>query len=505
MAKTPSFITEIPLKTSSYEESILKKRFWVAKQQYNALLGECLKRLDGMKKDSRYKKASLLYKSKETRKEAKDLYKTLAIEYAYREYDLHRYCKQWNKKKSPLSIGSRISQKLAKRVYEACERYKKYKPTKKEDWKKEKGKPRFKGYRGIHSIEDNSMDANLRLVDDVIYYLGIKLPLIYDLKDPVHEHCMSSKVKYIRLVRRKYNIKTHYYAQLICEGTPLIKSKNLSKDGTIGLDIGPQTIAIVSKERDYASLEVFADELKQTKKLKQSLQRNQSRQLRARNPDCFEKDIWVKKDKHWKKKLGKTLKGKRLRNRSILLKKTFSKLREVNRREASTRKKLHGNLVNRILKEGKYIKTEKISYKWFQSLYGSSIGMRAPGMFVEHLRRKAENAGGKVEEINTRTTKLSQVCHCGKVEKKSLKERWHKCSCGVKCQRDLYSAYLCTYVEKDKLIADQAQANWSGKDHVLYATMRKVKQSSRGHKVPSSLGLSKMPNPGSEIVAYAVS
>ena len=52
-ATTSSFITEIPLKTSSYEEAILAKRFFSAKQQYNALLGEGLKRLRKMREDTR--------------------------------------------------------------------------------------------------------------------------------------------------------------------------------------------------------------------------------------------------------------------------------------------------------------------------------------------------------------------------------------------------------------------------------------------------------------------
>ena len=80
--------------------------------------------------------------------------------------------------------------------------------------------------------------------------------------------------------------------------------------------------------------------------------------------------------------------------------------------------------------------------------------MRALGMFVEMLSRKAENADGHLKGINTWQTKLSQSCHCGHVEKKALSERWHRCGCGVVAQRDLYSAYLACYVEKDVLIAD---------------------------------------------------
>ena len=61
---TSSFITEVPLKAGSYERSILKKRFAAAKQQYNALLGEALKRLRCMRNDIRYSKARKLYQKK---------------------------------------------------------------------------------------------------------------------------------------------------------------------------------------------------------------------------------------------------------------------------------------------------------------------------------------------------------------------------------------------------------------------------------------------------------
>ncbi len=115
--------------------------------------------------------------------------------------------------------------------------------------------------------------------------------------------------------------------------------------------------------------------------------------------------------------------------------------------------------------------------------------MRAPGKFVEMLSRKAENAGGRVEMVNTWKTKLSKSCHCGQVQKKLLSERWHCCSCGVSAQRDLYSAYLACYVEKDVLMADQAQVAWSGMDIALRTAMRQVKQPMSG-PMPASLGLS---------------
>jgi len=475
---TPSFITEIPLKTGSHEQAILKKRFWVAKQQYNALLGESLKRLHLMREDLDYQKASDLYKQKGSKAEAKALFKELAKKHGYREYDLYACCKQWNKRKQPLSIGARISQQIAKRAFNATEEYKKGK----------RGKPRFKGRRGLSSIEDNSIDANLRLKENTIYYLGLKLPLLYNLNDPIHYHGLHSPIKYIRVVRRNFNGRIRYFAQLVCEGNPYVKPQNIAQKGEVGLDIGPQTIAIVSKQKKYATLRIFADELKPQKKKRKKIQRKIARRLRLNNPEAYEKNRWIKKDKHWHRKQGKSIKGKKVPDRSKSLQKAFDQFADIARRQASHRKAQHGKLVNEILQIGTHIKTEKLSYKAFQKLYGSSVGLRAPGMFIEKLRRKAENAGGKLEDINTRSTKLSQACHCGRYEKKKLSKRWHKCPCGVEGQRDLYSAYLACFVEKDTLIADQAHKAWSGMDIVLRTAMSELKRSSRRH-LPSSLGL----------------
>ena len=477
-ATTPSFITEIPLKTGSHERAILKKRFWAAKQQYNALLGETLRRLRRMREDTKYGKARELYKQEGKKTEAKALFKQLAEDHGYREYDLYSYCKQWNKKGSHLSIGARISQQIAKRAFSAVEEYRVGK----------RGKPRFKGFRGLSSIEDNSIDANIRLKDRTLHYLSLNLPLLYDLRDPIHYHGLHARIKYVRLVRRNFNGRIRYFAQLICEGKPYIKPPHKAQKGEVGLDIGPSTIAIVSAQKKYAKLQVFADELKVHKKKKKKLQRRIARKLRLGNPEAYEANRWVKKDKHWHRKQGKPIKGKRPAHRSTSLQKTFDQLADMARRQAAHRKVQHGRLVNEILQVGDHIKTEKLSYKAFQRLFGSSVGLRAPGMFVEKLRRKAENAGGKVEDINTYRTKLSQACHCGRYEKKKLSQRWHKCTCGAQAQRDLYSAFLACFVEKDTLMVDQARKAWSGMDIALHTTMSELKRSIRG-PVPSSLGI----------------
>ena len=110
-------------------------------------------------------------------------------------------------------------------------------------------------------------------------------------------------------------------------------------------------------------------------------------------------------------------------------------------------------------------------------------------MFVSILRRKAESAGGGVEEFSTYKTCLSQTCHCGKIKKKSLSERWHRCLCKVCAQRDLYSAYLALFVEEDRLSICQAKKAWPVAEPLLERAVFRLNQQAKGKVRLSSFGL----------------
>jgi hypothetical protein len=149
--------------------------------------------------------------------------------------------------------------------------------------------------------------------------------------------------------------------------------------------------------------------------------------------------------------------------------------------------------VNAILRTGDTIKLEKLSYKAFQKLFGKSVGKRAPGTFVSHLVSKAERAGGKVVEIPTHSTKLSQTCQCGRVKKKSLSERVHRCECGIVAQRDLYSAFLAKHTSPDTFVLQVSQLvkDWHSAELRLWAAWRtasECNQPATGRVLPSSFG-----------------
>ena len=297
---------------------------------------------------------------------------------------------------------------------------------------------RFKGKNQLKSVEGKTNTTGIRYNEQTghIEWKGLKLKCIIDVSDKVVTHGLSHRVKYCRIVKRIFNGKVRFFVQLILEGKPYQKFK--LPDNTVGIDIGPSTIAVVTD--DNAIIERFCDELKDKQKEIRRLQRKLDRQRRANNPQNYNPDGTI--NAVIVQPLSSPKPGKKIWHESTRYKKTKRKLAEIQRKLAAHRKTLHGNLANRILRRGKRVKTEKLSYRAFQKNYGKSVKNRAPGMFMEILRRKAENAGGSVDEFSTRTTKLSQYCHkCGKYTKKPLSQRVHTC-CNLNIQRDIYSAFL---------------------------------------------------------------
>ncbi|WP_258112662.1 transposase [Alicyclobacillus sp. SP_1] len=467
-SKTPSFVCEVPLHITRRQERTLEARFEAGRQMYNALLGEARKRLSLVRQSLWYTKAK-----KSTDKKERQVHFSAARQaHGFSAYALEAVADEI-RRTTWLGdhLDSHVAQKLADRAFEAVQKvaFGKAKTA------------RFKGKRGFHSLEGKSNATCIRWREYRVLWNGLELPMVTDVAhDPVIQHGLSSRVKYVRLVRRNIRGKTRYYAQLVCEGVPYVKVNekgerihSIGKE-TVGLDIGPSTIAIVGDTK--AMLTQFADEVVRDHKKIRRLQRKQDRQRRANNPDCYDEK-------------GRVIKGKHLLKKSRHQQETETQLQELYRRETAHRKTLHGQLANQVIAIGTHINTEKLSYKAFQKMYGRSIGIRAPKLFLSILTRKAESAGGKVEEFSTYHTALSQVCLCGQKHKKRLSERVHACDCGVVMQRDLFSAYLAKHVENERLQAAGAYEHWQGAEPLLRTAWQQAyHQPASGRPVPSSFG-----------------
>ncbi len=118
---------------------------------------------------------------------------------------------------------------------------------------------RFKGKNQLDSLEGKSNKQGIRWKNERVIWSKLEITPLITKNDPVILHGLNSKIKYIRLVRRKINGQNRFYVQLVCEGFPYQKPINFSGNETIGLDLGPSTIAIVGKTR--AKLTKFAPEL----------------------------------------------------------------------------------------------------------------------------------------------------------------------------------------------------------------------------------------------------
>jgi hypothetical protein len=347
-------------------------------------------------------------------------------------------------------------------------------------------------------VEGKRNDVGLRFVLDpnagdggFLIWNQQVIPAIINWLDPVIQHGLRHKIKYVRLLRRKASSPqaqgadvsgNRYYVQLIVEGHACVK-KTHEKSGTqtIGLDIGPQTLAIVPREGN-AQLVTFCEQLAPNARKKRRLQRQMERQRRANNPEHYDELGRVKKS--GKKRLWW--------NESQRYKHTRRQHATAERKLAAHRKSLHGKLAHDIVKAGNTIILEKTSFVAWQKQYGRSIGLRAPGMFVAHLTRIVAKTGGTLSEVSAFKTKLSQYCHaCGAYVKKPRSQRWHRCPCGCgPVQRDLYSAFLLAHLQREETIPSVTQSDWEGAEPRLRAVMEGLQQrANEGHTLPPSMGV----------------
>lgn len=462
---TPSFVTELPLKTSPAQERVLVIRLDCARQVYNACLGEALKRLALLRQSKAYQAAGKLPKGPKGSPPAKAravAFGKARAAVGFSEYGLHAYARQFGHSWLGEHLDSHVIQKLATRAFNAVNEYA----------LDRRGRPRFKGKNQFDSLEGKTNRNGIRWRDDQVEWLGLLLPAIIDDRDPVIAHGLAAPIKYVRIVRRKLNGRNRFYVQLVNEGKPYVKENSQLGRGDVGLDVGPSTIATVAPEAGYADLSRFCDELEQPWKEIRRLQRQIDRQRRANNPQNYNPDGTIKPGrKTW-------IKSKR----QI---KAETRLAELHRKLAAHRKSLHGRKVNETLRQGNRFLFEDVSYRAFQRRYGRSVTVRAPGTYIKRLKRKAESAGGQAVEFPTCTTRLSQLCHgCGTIEKKSLSQRWHRCQCGVEAQRDLYSAFLATCVVSHngayRLDAGLASDRWPGVEPLLQAASSRHQPASNG-------------------------
>jgi hypothetical protein len=458
---TPSFIAEFPLATTPSDERELSIRLDAARNLYNACLGESLRRLDLMRQSKAWQAARALPVQVDGKpnKERRESFHIVQADFEFSAFSLQKFgqtCRDecWIGD----HLGSHDAQTTILRAFRTVEQYAFGK----------RGRPRFKRFNELDSIEGKEQ-AVIRYKAEplpAIHYAGLVLPLLLDPGDKGswQKEALSSRVKYTRILRRTVRGQVRWYAQIVMEGVAPAKGRKIS-DGVVGLDIGPSTIASFSLEE--AKLQPFCPTVIQPWKELRQVERAMDRSRRATNPENFNANGTVKK-------------GRKKWHRSTRYRKLANERKERERCLASERKRAHGQLANQIVEQGKTIKTEKLSYRSFQGCFGRSVKVRAPGMLVATLERKAKAVGGEVIEIPTWNTKLSQFDHTtGQYVKKPLSQREHVFGDGVTApvQRDLYSAFLVFCCIANILDIRRVLSTWPSAEPLLRGAMSSEPQS----------------------------
>lgn len=414
---TPSFVVELPLVLAGADERILHIRFDCARQAYNALLREGLRRLALLRQSRALRAAQAMPKHTKAEKRTRNAaFRALDQRFGLGRYDLEPFGRTLAASWIGDHLDGEVIRALAARASNAIRHYQ----------VGTRGRPRFKGKNHFHSVECKSNKTGIRWRNGVILWKGLTLRVRVDADDPLIAHALASRVKFVRLVRRTLNRHTQFIVQLVCEGKPYQKPKNLIGEGIIGIDPGPRTFGIAGA--NWGAQVDLATPLKLSHRQQRLLQRKIDRQRRANNPDNVLPN-------------GQYRTGRKTWHISNNQRVSERQLAEAKRKETAHRRSLHGQLVNAILRLGNDIRVERNSYRSFQKTYGKSVGLAAPATFIDHLMRKAESAGARVEVIPA-SLRLSQTCICGTIVRKELSERIHRCSCGISVQRDVFSAWL---------------------------------------------------------------
>ena len=196
-AKTPSFLIELPLQVDWSQEHHLRAHLEAARCLYNALLGAANKRLHQMRTDPAWQSARTIpHSHKQERAQA---FSALRKQHRFSEYELHEYAKRARVGWIADHIDSTMAQTLATRAYQAVNRVC--------VGKAKRARFRSKG-RGIDSVEGKRNDVGMRFLLDpnagdggFLIWNEQVIPAMIDWLDPVVQHGMRHKIKYVRLVR----------------------------------------------------------------------------------------------------------------------------------------------------------------------------------------------------------------------------------------------------------------------------------------------------------------
>ena len=467
-------IVELPLKTTKYDDYMINKRFFAMWSLHNILVKHAKKMLEQLNQNKRYKELRSQYgtlmKKEKLSDEETALKKILSAEMnailqslKLSEYDFQAYLKVAGKRVNHMLSSTQV-QKEATFVWRGVEKVL-FSNGKSIHFKKFIDMNIISGKIATNGVE---FDKGTRSIDWLGLHINCKFPkeLHNDNKPTEYDYVTESlnhTVKFCEIKRRMFNNGWHYYLLIYLDGQAPAKL-SVGTD-TMGIDPGVSTIAGVGD--NHLVLRELVPKSKDYNKKISKLQNRMNISIRNSNANNFNSDGTIKKGKHkW----------------------TFSKTYEKNRRKLKTLyrqkseyiKHSHNALCNELIKHHNTFIVEAMNFSSLQKRakntkrqenvstirqkdgsvklvhkcqkkkrFGKSINDRSPELFLSILEQKCKAYGATYKEVDTMKLRASQYNHdTDSYEKVPLGCR-EKVIGGQKVQRDLYSAFIIRYVNKN--------------------------------------------------------
>ena len=455
-------VLTLPLLTEPWQEHIIETRFRIMEHLKNSLIRMELNKLKNLRRRKDFRQLEEQIKETPKGKERNALYKRrqeILKETGFSEFAFINDMTPMQKHFAE-HFAAQIAHRAASDVWSAFNTF------------------LFSNGREVHFTKRGTLEsiANKKVGNGMNYRNGFfewnggKTPNAILLKirvaDPDTEYerqMLEKRMRYLRIVRRWMKTRWKYYLQITLEGPPAQKERPIGQ-GRVGIDIGPRTAAIVSREN--VELIELADRIDGNHARKMVLQRKMDASKRRTNPEQFNENGTVRRYP----------KGQRPRwNWSKHYRTLQGKVRELERKNAAIRKYQHTCLANHILSLGTEIYVENMNFKGLQGRaketvqdekgrlkkkkrFGKSLAQKAPSMLLTILQNKltALDPPGAYVEVETQSFRASQYDHTdGSYHKKTLRDRWSLLSNGDRIQRDIYSAFLLMNSRNDLKATDQ--------------------------------------------------
>lgn len=409
------------------DEEYLNKLMTFYCHTYNVMVKHARGCLNNLKRDRRYRELMTNYKENETfTSDEKNELKDLRLKYGLSKNDFEKYLKLQSKLKI---AHSAIVQKVAERVWLACEKY-----------LFGNGKAiHFKKRREFCSFEAKTIQTGIKLDGNHIAINKHNYQIIVRKKDEYAKSSLKHKISYCRVLRKWHKNSWRYYVQLIIDAPGKeVKCAN----GTVGIDISPSTIAVNSENGSFINK---INEIESAENEIAVLNRKIDVLRRKNNPQNYNPDGTAKRHVKWNK------------NKAQI--KLENKRKELYRKKREKTKLSNNLLAKYILTLGNVIIVEDMQFSALQKRakettknkngrfnskkrFGKSILENAPANFIQTLKYNIQKAGGTFIEVDCFKTCATQFDHTsGAYYKHSLNERFIMLDNGILIQRDLHSAF----------------------------------------------------------------